>query len=297
MTPQRRDTKASKARRTRGWLVAATATLLTLAAFALLPSGAAQDEENGRVVWQGNGSENVGECEEGYHWVFTTGGRVLENVSLHAEMNGTPLDPIAMEQGGNSEGTPAAWHAETGIIDTVEDETPYVTFDVVEGGRGRMVLTISDCTDEEPEPTPTPTPTETPTETPTPTPTPTETLPPPPPDCPPTNLQGVANEDGSILVTWDAVDADNLSLYRAEGGGDLVLIGTFGPEAGGYLDNETTAGTTYTYELRPVVEGFEFQDCEQIRVTAIPVFSSLLAFALAAGAGVLGYVGLRRRRS
>lgn len=112
------------------------------------------------------------------------------------------------------------------------------------------------------------------------------------PECPPTELTAKANEDGSILVSWETTTMVN--LYRAEGGGGFEYVGTF-EGIDSYLDTETTVGTTYTYAVTSFDGETESEICALVEATAIPVFPGMVAATLAIAGGALAYASLRRR--
>ncbi len=66
-------------------------------------------------------------------------------------------------------------------------------------------------------------------------------------------------------------------------------------DATSFIDMDTEVGVTYRYDVRPVDEGVESEDCGVVEVTAIPVFPNAVAGAVAIGASLAGYVALRRR--
>jgi hypothetical protein len=109
-----------------------------------------------------------------------------------------------------------------------------------------------------------------------------------PEKCPPGTLSATPNGDGSITVQVSDLEV-NATLMRSDGG-DFEAVASFNATSDTYLDTDTEVGVTYTYQL---VIGREV--CDEIEVTAIPVFPGLIAAALATGLGVLGYIGLRRR--
>ena len=115
------------------------------------------------------------------------------------------------------------------------------------------------------------------------------------PPCP-TDLQATANNDGSITLTWDAsADVDTVVIHRAVGAGDEEHVAMLDASEGTWTDTDTTVGVTYTYTLVAVDGGSFSQECGSVEVTAIPVFPTAAAFALAVVGGALGYAALRRR--
>ena len=95
-------------------------------------------------------------------------------------------------------------------------------------------------------------------------------------------------------MSWDAfAGATAYNVYRAEGSGDLELVATVTGTT--FQDEDVVAGTTYTYTVTAMVGGVETEACELVEITAIPVFPTLIAGALAGIAGIGSYAFLRRR--
>lgn len=118
-----------------------------------------------------------------------------------------------------------------------------------------------------------------------------------PVECPPIDITAVANDDGSITVSWDELgEGEMINLYRAEDGGDFVFISMFGEGTNGYFDTDTEVGVTYEYAVTSFDGTTESEVCDTVEVTAIPVFSTLLAGGLAAMLGIGAYVMIGRRR-
>lgn len=109
------------------------------------------------------------------------------------------------------------------------------------------------------------------------------------PECPPGSLEARANGDGSITVDVNDLTGD-ASLFRGAGGNVAEKVADLNETNTQYVDTNTTAGVMYTYTL--VIDD---QRCDRVEVTAIPVFPSAVAGALAIGASLAGYVALRRR--
>jgi len=97
-----------------------------------------------------------------------------------------------------------------------------------------------------------------------------------------------------VHVTWTALDnATEYNVHRAEGGGEAEVVATVTDTV--FEDTDVVAGTTYTYSVTAMVDGNETEACEGAEVTAIPVFPTLIAGALAGIAGIGSYALLRRR--
>lgn len=112
----------------------------------------------------------------------------------------------------------------------------------------------------------------------------------------PTSLGAIANDDGSILVTFTPAAGSNGSrIYRSTGDADPVLVGVLDAMDTAFLDTDTVPGTTYTYQVTGVFEDGESGPCPIVTVTAIPVFPMGGAALVASLAGIVAYAGLRRR--
>ncbi|MBW3583171.1 MAG: fibronectin type III domain-containing protein [Euryarchaeota archaeon] len=108
-------------------------------------------------------------------------------------------------------------------------------------------------------------------------------------ECPPLDPRAIANRDGSITIHADRLDRE-ATLMRAAGDGAPMAVAEMDAVNDDFRDTDTEAGVTYTYTL--VIDG---ETCATLEVTAIPVFSSVLAGGLAMMAGLVGYVAMRRR--
>lgn len=116
-----------------------------------------------------------------------------------------------------------------------------------------------------------------------------------PGDCS-TGLTASANGDSSITLTWNSIQgAEQYRIHRATRDGAFMLHDEINGDARNFIDTDTEVGELYRYELRPVVDGVEFDDCEVIEVAAIPFFPTLLAGALALVGSVAAYALSRRR--
>lgn len=146
-------------------------------------------------------------------------------------------------------------------------------------------------------PTPPPPPTTT-------NPPPTGTLPPPPPPttnppaalaCP-EDLLAVANGDGSITLTFAAAaGSDGTNVYRVDADGDYELLATLDAGVGTYTDLDTEAGAAYVYAVTALFGDRESVGCQEIEVSAIPDFPTLLGAGLATSGGLLALFLARRR--
>lgn len=98
----------------------------------------------------------------------------------------------------------------------------------------------------------------------------------------------MANDGGSATV--DIVTNASLELRRSEGAGAAKVIGSFDGDTQN-VDTNTTVGVTYT-DLVYVDD----EMCQQIEVTAIPVFPAAVATVSAVGLSGLGCAMVRRRQ-
>lgn len=103
-------------------------------------------------------------------------------------------------------------------------------------------------------------------------------------------LSATPHTDESVTVTAHHLDTSAV-LLRAEAGGTFEHAADMDPENDTYHDNTTQAGITYTYRL--VIDD---EVVDEIGVTAIPVFPTVVARAFALAAGLGGYMLMRRRR-
>jgi hypothetical protein len=107
----------------------------------------------------------------------------------------------------------------------------------------------------------------------------------------PTDLAAVANADGSVTLTWDAVDgATSYHVLRATDGGALAEIGTTAGTT--FTDTSTVPGTTYRFSVL-ADDGTTSEGCEVVEVTAVPELPGL-AMGVAAVGGVAVFAVLRR---
>lgn len=230
---------------------------------------AQQDRQESPIPWEGHGSEHIEGCETGFHWIFSPGGGIT-NVTLHTEINGTPQPPIPMTQAGQS--GQGAWHANTTLVDLDEGETPWVNFNGTAHAEGS--LKISNCLDEPGNGVPQE------------------------PCIGPQEIRGSAH-DGPPRneIEWDSFpNATGYNLYRAEGGGGFVLLAQPDGNTTSFDDFDVDVGTTYTYRVTAQVGEEETDHCDEVEVTAIPVFTTLVTGALATALGVTAYAATRRRQ-
>lgn len=109
-------------------------------------------------------------------------------------------------------------------------------------------------------------------------------------ECPSVTLAAVANDDETVTVTAAGLNG-SAELLRAAPGGDFEPVATLEGGEDGFQDTGTEAGVAYTYRL---MAGGEV--CDEIVVTAIPVFAGLAGVAAALGTALVGYAFLRRRQ-
>lgn len=109
----------------------------------------------------------------------------------------------------------------------------------------------------------------------------------------PQDLTCVAQE-GRIRLTWeDVAQATSYNVYRAAGSGGFILLASTTMER--YDDTTAANGQTYRYRVTAVSAGGESAPSEECTSTAIPIFPSLLAGAIAT-VGVVGAFRVLRRR-
>lgn len=114
----------------------------------------------------------------------------------------------------------------------------------------------------------------------------------------PADVTAIPQSDGSIKVNWTAVEnASQYNVYRAEGGGDFSLLTTTDGNTTMHTDQTTEVGKTYHYRVTAIVDQQETQHCDTASATAIPVFPTIVAGALAASVGIAAYATMGRRRS
>ncbi|HVM44537.1 MAG TPA: hypothetical protein VM582_01280, partial [Candidatus Thermoplasmatota archaeon] len=117
-----------------------------------------------------------------------------------------------------------------------------------------------------------------------------------PPVCPDT-LTAQAQEDGSVLLTWDAANEDHndVMFYRIIR--DRVTIAEV--QTTSYLDDATVGGETYAYRVEAhgaaAGGGTTWTGCGSAEVTAVPFFGAPLLGALALAGSVGAYAFARRR--
>lgn len=117
-----------------------------------------------------------------------------------------------------------------------------------------------------------------------------------PAECP-SDLAAVANDDGSVTLTWtNAAASEGTNVYRATGEGDFVYLVTLDANAESYTDTTVVANQGYAYTVTTLLGNGESEDCGVVEVTTIPELPTGLAIGLAAGGGVAAMALLGRRR-
>ena len=97
-------------------------------------------------------------------------------------------------------------------------------------------------------------------------------------------------------IEWDSFpNATGYALYRATEGGPFTLLTQTDANTTAFNDTAVEVGTTYQYEVAAKLNGEESDRCDQVEVTAIPVFTSLVAAAAAAAIGIGAYAVSRRK--
>lgn len=117
----------------------------------------------------------------------------------------------------------------------------------------------------------------------------------PPPACERT-LTAQAQDDGHVLLEWEAaVEEHNVLFYRILRDGE-VLAHTNDTS---YLDTTTEGGETYAYRVEAHGDGAGdttvFTVCGEVEATAVPFFGGAIAMAIAIAGTIGGYVWARRR--
>jgi hypothetical protein len=115
-----------------------------------------------------------------------------------------------------------------------------------------------------------------------------------PPACP-EDLRAQAHGNEDVTLGWNAsADADSYHIYRATEDGEMTHVAEV--NATSYMDTETEAETTYTYEVTAANEAGEAEDCPTAEVTAIPFFGGPALVAMAAVGSVGAVAAVRTRR-
>ena len=111
----------------------------------LEPHGAALDMHGAlqTVYWQGHGSEHIEGCTEGYHWIAAPAGGINTRPLFYSDPDG---GEEMIRPSGNNDPSNAAWHYDSGLVDTEVGATPYITF---YGDASKVKLVISNCLGDE----------------------------------------------------------------------------------------------------------------------------------------------------
>jgi len=116
-----------------------------------------------------------------------------------------------------------------------------------------------------------------------------------PPSCP-GDLRA-SSADGRVLLDWTAGEgAWEYNVYRARGDAPLALYRVVPVNETAMVDEDVTVGETYRYRVTSISAYGESDACVVVEVAAIPLFPDLATGALALGACLVGYAGLRPRR-
>lgn len=112
--------------------------------------------------------------------------------------------------------------------------------------------------------------------------------------CP--ELTVTAEAGPSNHLNWTAVeDADKYNIYKAVGDGPLLLIDMVDNATLSYDDEDVVQGQTYRYMVTVVIDGQESEDCDEVEVTAIPVFPTAIVATAAGLLGISAYAVIRKR--
>lgn len=110
------------------------------------PRGAPTAGHLSTVYWQGHGSEHIDGCVSGYHWIVAPAGGITSVPQFFSSIAADNDVPMFRPSGNNDPNSGAAWHYNSGLVDTEIGVTPYVTF---EGDPDKVKLVISHCLDED----------------------------------------------------------------------------------------------------------------------------------------------------
>lgn len=97
-------------------------------------------------------------------------------------------------------------------------------------------------------------------------------------------------------LEWDSFpNATGYALYRATAGGNFSLLTQTDANTTSFSDFDVDVGTTYQYRVTAKLNGEETDHCDEVEITAIPVFTTLLAGALAGVLAIGAYASIRRK--
>ncbi len=112
--------------------------------------------------------------------------------------------------------------------------------------------------------------------------------------CP--ELTVTAEAGPSNHLNWTAVnDTDTYKIYKAVGDGPLVLLDTVDNTTLSYDDEDVVQGQTYRYMVTAVIDSQESENCDEVEVTAIPVFPTAIVATAAGLLGISAYAVIRKR--
>jgi hypothetical protein len=123
-------------------------TLTFISVFALMMSMLAlpASAETNRIYWEGHGDEHIEGCETGYHWILAPGGGTTTTPLFYSSLD----DGEEMYRMSANAGDKAAWHYDSGLVDTEEGVTPYAEFEGTPHPQVKLI--ISHCLDDEDAP-------------------------------------------------------------------------------------------------------------------------------------------------
>lgn len=113
----------------------------------------------------------------------------------------------------------------------------------------------------------------------------------------PQSIRGSAEDSPPMnSLDWDSFpNATGYNLYRATEGGPFVLLTETDANTTSHEDFDVEVGTTYQYRVTAQLGEEESDHCDEVEITAIPVFTTALAGVLAGVLAVGAYVVSRRK--
>ncbi len=114
----------------------------------------------------------------------------------------------------------------------------------------------------------------------------------------PQSIRGMAEDSPPMnSLDWDSFpNATGYNLYRATEGGPFMILNQTDANTTSYQDFDVDVGTTYQYRVTAQLGEEESDHCDEVEITAIPVFTSVIAGALAGVLAIGAYVGTRRKQ-
>jgi hypothetical protein len=94
------------------------------------------------LAWQGHGSDHIDGCVAGFHWILAPAQGITSTPRFYSNLD----DGEIMFRSENA-GENAAWHYNSGLVDTQQGSHPYVTFDGSPHPQVKLIL--SHCLDDD----------------------------------------------------------------------------------------------------------------------------------------------------